>query len=143
MKTLLRILAVLGLSAVCLAQNSTGYQQLTVSTTAVAISDPMQSSSTLCRGRLASAPVNVLWSGGSPTSTFGQPMSIGDDIVLGNRIDIRNFRAIQSGGSSGQLNITCAAATQETSSYIASTQATVSNLPVCNALYRAYGAACR
>lgn len=145
MQTLLRLLAFLGLSTLVLAQGAVGYQQLAVTTTAVSIAASVKDGATYCRGRLETAPIRVLWTSGTPTSSSGQPVAIGDDIVLGNRSDIANFKAITASPSnaSATLNLTCASGTPETFSFIQSTTNTVTNLPVCNTLLRAAGQACR
>lgn len=126
-------------------QGGIGYQQLTVSTTSTSITASVYEGATQCRGRLENAPIRVLWTGGIPTSTSGQPVAIGDDVVLGNRNDIANFKAITSSpaGTSGTLNLTCSSGTTATFSQIVSTTNTISNLPVCNTLLRAAGQACR
>lgn len=150
MRTLLtRALLLLALSvaaaAVVQTQSASGYQQLSVSSTAVAISGSASSGATSCRGRLEQAPIRVLWSGATPTSTTGAPVSIGDNVILGNANDVRNFLAIatSSPGTTGLLNLTCATGTVPEMSRIEATPTSVANLPVCNLLYRAAGVPCR
>lgn len=145
MKCVIRLLAILGASAVLIAQSSTGYQQLTVGTTAVALTASVQSGATLCRGRLETAVIRVLWNGPAPTAAAGQPVQIGDEVVLGNRNDIVNFKAIAAnpGNTSGLLNMACSSGTVPSNSVVLSTTTSVANLPVCNPLLRAAGQACR
>lgn len=102
------------------AQTASFYQQLTVTATASGISGG--AGSTLCRGTLETAVVRFTIDGSTPvatsTSTWGQVLNIGDQVVLGNAGDIRNFLAVRTTSTSGVLNLTCAAGTAPQASYI-------------------------
>jgi hypothetical protein len=143
MKTLLRILALLGLSAVALAQSATGYQSLTVSTTAaVSIDAAVRSGATQCRGRLETNPIRVIWTSATPTATSGAPVSPGDEVLLGNVNDITNFKAIAQ-YASAVLNMNCTSGTTPEPSRVIPTTTSQLVGPVCNPLLRAAGTPCR
>ena len=44
--------------------------------------------------------------GTTPTTTVGNPMDAGDSIVISGAQNIKQFRAIRTGGTSGSLNVT-------------------------------------
>lgn len=142
MKTLLRILALLGLSSVALAQSATGYQSMTVSSTSVAIDTAVRSGASQCRGRLETAAIRVVWTSATPTASSGNPVSPGDEVLLGNVNDITNFKAIAQGGSA-TLNIACTSGTTPEPSRVIPTTTSQLLGPVCNALLRAAGVPCR
>lgn len=63
--------------------------------------------------RLRTAQISILWV--DPTKTtvtaaVGQLMEVGDRLIMTNREEIENFRAIRTGGSSGQLDCIARAA---------------------------------
>ena len=57
--------------------------------------------------RLRTAQISILWvdpAVTTVTAAVGQLMEVGDRLILTNRELIENFRAIRTGGSSGQLD---------------------------------------
>lgn len=82
-----------------------GFQQLTVSTTAVTLTVPANCTGALIRAE--SNPVRFRADGTAPTSSVGLPISNTDTIPLmlyGNGT-LKNFQVIRSGGADATLDV--------------------------------------
>lgn len=132
-------LMAVAIAPILLAQSAQGYQQLTVPyASVVTISDAVKSGATSCRGSLETANIRVTYNGTTPTVTVGQPVNVGDSVVLGNKSDIINFKATASTAISGTLNLTCSSDTRPVESSVI--RAFYDPGPIgggCNALLRA------
>lgn len=91
---------------------STGFEQITVGTTAVGLTTSMYDLTNADLGfrtkrvtcTLATAAVNYRLDGTNPTASVGDPLATGERITLDTPWAIEHFRAIRTGGSSGVLN---------------------------------------
>jgi hypothetical protein len=81
-----------------------GYAQLTVSTTALALpSIPKGAQYAIVY--INAQPVRYRDDGTAPTASVGMPAVSGTTIELVSAESIRNFRAIRSGGTDAELNV--------------------------------------
>jgi uncharacterized iron-regulated membrane protein len=118
-RVFLALVALLTLS-VTLAASFYNFEQITVDATAggkgftaakITPSNTPVMTSGSCR--LRTAEISVLWvdpAVTAVTASVGQLVEPGDTIVISNREDLLNFRAIRTGASSGQLDCTYKAA---------------------------------
>ena len=104
------------------AQGANASVALSVGPTAVTLSATLLATApTLCRGTLETTAIRIAYDGTTPTATSGQPVAVGDQVVLQNAADIRNFRAIAQASttnSPGILNLTCSSGTPAAASYV-------------------------
>lgn len=124
---LLVALAVVGLGA----QGASNFQQLTVGATAVAITGTPFG---FCRGTVENAAIRIRLDGPAATAAIGQPIAVGDEIVLRNPGDIARFSAIATTTTSGIVNLSCGTGTTPDASYIDRAHLA---MPACNPLTRA------
>ena len=81
-----------------------GYAQVAVSTTAVALpSIPSKASYAIVN--VNAQPLRYRDDGTVPTATVGMPLAAGDEIALVSPAQIRAFRAIRSGGTDAEINV--------------------------------------
>lgn len=112
--------ALLGLALLLvLTQASDGaatrtYGQLTVDNTtggvaltAAVIAPPGLSQINHCLLRLEAAEIRFRIDGGAPTTTVGTPMEVLEVLQIDAAADLRAYRAIRTGATSGTLNMTC------------------------------------
>lgn len=115
----LLVLVVLGLG-VCAthleAQGTSFYQQLSVASTSVGLTGA--TGMTFCRGMLETTPIRIAMNGSAPTATVGQPVNVGDEVLLNTANDITNFRAISTTGQAGLLSLSCGGGTNPAPSFI-------------------------
>lgn len=64
---------------------------------------------TKCVGRLETAQIRVLLTGGTPSTTVGMPVEIGDIVTIEGHANIAQFRGIRTGGTSGVIQFQCGA----------------------------------
>jgi hypothetical protein len=81
----------------------TGFQQLTVANSAVALTVPTGAITAHCR--LETAQIRFTLDGTTPTTTVGTLLNIDECLVLENRGELTGFQAIRTGGTSGLLNV--------------------------------------
>ena len=100
------------------------YEQITVAATAIGVTESkrvktvttnIQTDGTCYTSTYTAIEVILLletaqirWTcdGTTPTTTVGNPMDAGDSIVISGAQNIKQFRAIRTGGTSGSLNVT-------------------------------------
>lgn len=92
------------------AQGVSYTEQLTVTSTAASLSVGT-TALTFCRGTVETAAQRMTIDGSTPTASTGQPLNVGDQILLNNREDIRNFKVIAMTTASGVLNMRCGSGT--------------------------------
>jgi hypothetical protein len=80
-----------------------GYQQLTVSTTAVALTVPAGATRAVCQ--VVAQPIRYRMDGTAPTSLIGYPAVATTVIEVNGMDNIKAFRAIRSGGTDATLEI--------------------------------------
>lgn len=111
------VLLCLGVCATHLeAQGTSFYQQLTVASTSVGLTGA--TGMTFCRGMLETTPIRIALNGSTPTATVGQPVNVGDEVLLNTANDITNFRAISTTGQSGLLSLSCGSGTTPAPSFV-------------------------
>lgn len=110
------------------AQSTDFYQQLTVTATAGGLSATGQTKA-FCRGTVELAPVRFTLNGATPTASFGQPANVGDQIVLGNVTDIRNFLVVASTSTSATVNMSCGTGGTPAASFVSSSPTTITTTP--------------
>jgi hypothetical protein len=101
------ILAVVVCGVSLQAVTTTGYEQITVGTTAIGLSPRyftggMGSTQASCR--LETAEVRWTIDGTAPTTTVGTPLEALETIVLTDLATLQRFQAIRTGATSGVLN---------------------------------------
>lgn len=132
-----RMLVGLAVLALCLAGVSTPvhgqdiaamtFEQLTIADTALGLDQAtVQTGGKVamrCIGVLETAAVRIRVDGTSPTASIGQLVAVGSLVDLRGVDNIRKFKAIRTGGTSGVLPMTCfpAPAEQSASAYVSVT----------------------
>jgi len=86
------------------------YQEITVNTTPVGINTANLSTSWYGHSlfcTVETASIRILWTGGTPTATFGHAYNAGDTLpVLTDLTNIKNFKAVRSGTTDAVLRCT-------------------------------------
>ncbi len=92
------------------------YEDIAVSTSAVGLTSSKVQELLQARGlatlnnsvyiTVTGGPINVLWTGGAPTSSSGHPYNPYDTIIFVNTDDIQKFQAIRSGSVVAVLRVT-------------------------------------
>lgn len=91
--------------------NTFAFEQVTVAAAAIGLTaatyDPVGGNgpakcATLL---LETAQIRYRVDGTNPTATVGTPMEIGERVTIWGTADLKNFRAIRTGGTSGVLNV--------------------------------------
>ena len=114
MKRLVTIALVLALTVPLAAQQYSylAFEQITVAGTAIGFTAAtinigaghMQAETAICR--LETAQIRFAYDGTTPTTTVGTLWEVGEERQFNGHQILRNFRAIRTGGSSGQLDCT-------------------------------------
>jgi len=60
-----------------------------------------------CSGVLETAPIRFYYDGTAPTSSDGQPLSVGQALTLTGFTSISRFRGIRQSSTSGVIRFTC------------------------------------
>lgn len=81
------------------AGSSTGFTATTISTTFGQMN--------VCRGVLETAPIRIAWDGTAPTATAGQLVEVGQMVVIRGNLQLRQFRGIRTGSTSGVIQFHC------------------------------------
>lgn len=102
-------LMVSALSCSAYAWSYLAFEQITVGATAIGFTTTVitpagkpQATAAICRDR--TAEISYAYDGTTPTATVGTLLEIGDTLTLTGHDVLLNFRAIRTGGSSGQLD---------------------------------------
>lgn len=104
---------VLAFSTVVVAQNAAvSFEQLTIAATAIGFDQATylpagQPVPQRCIGFLETATVRIRVDGTVPTAAIGTLVPIGAKVEVVGQDNIRKFRAIRTGGTSGVLPTTC------------------------------------
>lgn len=112
MKKLLKaILACTILATTLSAQGAISYESITVANTAIGITSSVYTVSgknaSKCVGSLETAQVRVRLDGTNPTTSEGVLVEIGQTVTLDGFVNIKAFRAIRTGSTSGVLKVHC------------------------------------
>lgn len=112
MKTLIRsILASLVLATTLSAQGAISYESITVANTAIGITSSVYTVSgknaSKCVASLETAQIRVRLDGTNPTSSEGVLVEIGQSLTIDGFVNIKAFRAIRTGSTSGVLKVHC------------------------------------
>lgn len=89
------------------------YEAITVADTAIGITEALIAKASSMYGRdpvraivtVETAQIRFRDDGGTPQSTVGHLLNIGDSITI-NGPDLRNFRAIRTGSDSASIKVT-------------------------------------
>jgi hypothetical protein len=118
---MLAVLAILvGVSTPAGAQDiaAMSFEQLTVANTALGLSDSVLMTggkvAARCVGVLETATVRIRVDGTSPTASVGQLIAVGSLVDIRGVDNVRRFKAIRTGSTSGVLPMTCFASPAET-----------------------------
>lgn len=84
---------------------ASGRQALTVDNTVGGVSLTIPTGATACWMRLETAQIRYTVDTTAPTTTVGWLLEIGEILELQTRVEMSNFRAIRTGGSSGTLEV--------------------------------------
>ena len=108
-KSLLALLGVVVLSATPGSVSYVAFEQITVAGTAIGftatrITPPGFNQATRADCRLETAQVRYTYDGTTPTSAVGTLLEVGDTIRVDGHDLLVLFRAIRTGGTSGQLD---------------------------------------
>ncbi len=64
---------------------------------------------TECSGRLETAQIRFYLNGSTPTASDGVPLEVGDVLTISGNANLRNFKGIRTGGTSGVIRFQCGA----------------------------------
>lgn len=105
-------LIVITMAAATFAQTTAGAsEKLTIGATAIGITPSVLRwdgvSASTCSFTLEDAQIRMMWHGGTPTTTEGEPVSVGQRVTINGVNNLRAWRAIRTTGTSGVARVTC------------------------------------
>ena len=103
-----RLFILIFLLASITSAGATSFEQITVATSAIGFTSatitPGAETADYAYCRVETAQIRYTYNGTTPTTTVGTLLETGDIVCLDDASDIKAFRAIRTGSTSGQLN---------------------------------------
>jgi hypothetical protein len=81
------------------------HETLTVAATAIGLTAGKYGDAIRAEMSLELAQIRMWDDGTDPTATVGDPVNVGDRIILKSAAQIAGFKAIRTGGTSGKLSV--------------------------------------
>lgn len=84
---------------------ATSRQRLTIDNTAGGVTLTVPANAIAAIGRLETAQVRFTLDTSAPTTSAGMLLEVGERLYFDGRVELTNFKAIRTGGTSGVLDV--------------------------------------